>query len=90
MNTATPVIEDPVWDAVRREAAASAADEPLLASFLHMTVLRHRTLEAVLSFHLSTKLATSVMDSRALMENAAAIAHSSITGARVHMRRIIW
>ena len=59
---------DPVWDAVRREAAASAADEPLLASFLHMTVLRHRTLEAVLSFHLSTKLATSVMDSRALME----------------------
>ena len=39
MNTATPVIEDPVWDAVRREAAASAADEPLLASFLHMTVL---------------------------------------------------
>ena len=50
MDTATPVIEDPVWDAVRREAAASAADEPLLASFLHMTVLRHRTLEAVLSF----------------------------------------
>ena len=68
MNTATPVIEDPVWDAVRREAAASAADEPLLASFLHMTVLRHRTLEAVLSFHLSTKLAATVMDSRALME----------------------
>lgn len=68
MNTATPVIEDSVWDAVRREAAASAADEPLLASFLHMTVLRHRTLEAVLSFHLSTKLAATVMDSRALME----------------------
>ena len=33
-----------------------------------MTVLRHRTLEAVLSFHLSTKLAATVMDSRALME----------------------
>ena len=31
-----------------------------------------------------------IRDSRALMENAAAIAHSSITGARVHMRRIIW
>ena len=34
--------------------------------------------------------ATKIRDSRALMENAAAIAHSSITGARVHMRMIIW
>ncbi|MDA9003921.1 serine O-acetyltransferase [bacterium] len=30
--------------------------EPILASFLHATVLKHRTLEAALSFHLANKL----------------------------------
>ena len=33
-----------------------------------MTVLRHRSIEDVLSFHLSSKLGAAVMDSRAVME----------------------
>lgn len=60
--------EDPLWSAILLEAQAAAEAEPLLASFLHMTVLRHRSLEDVLAFHLSSKLASPVMDARALME----------------------
>jgi serine O-acetyltransferase len=59
---------DPLWSNILQEAQSSAEAEPLLASFLHMTVLRHRSLEDVLAFHLSSKLASPVMDSRALME----------------------
>ncbi|KMN82479.1 serine O-acetyltransferase [Chromobacterium alkanivorans] len=59
---------DPLWFAIRQEAEHAAQDEPMLASFLHMTVLRHNTLEDVLAFHLSSKLASPVMDARALME----------------------
>jgi serine O-acetyltransferase len=60
--------EDSLWDTIRSEATDAAQTEPLLASFLHMTVLRHTSLEDVLAFHLSSKLASPVMDARALME----------------------
>lgn len=59
---------DPLWSAILLEAQSAAEAEPLLASFLHMTVLRHRSLEDVLAFHLSSKLSSPVMDARALME----------------------
>ncbi|RBB93168.1 serine O-acetyltransferase, partial [Pseudomonas sp. MWU12-2115] len=59
---------DALWLAILQEAEQAARDEPMLASFLHMTVLRHGTLEDVLAFHLSSKLASPVMDARALME----------------------
>ncbi|KJV25192.1 serine acetyltransferase [Aquitalea magnusonii] len=64
----TEVNSDPLWSSIRQEAELAVFDEPLLASFLHMTVLRHCTLEGVLSFHLSSKLASPVMDARALLE----------------------
>lgn len=64
--TASPA--DPLWDAIRAEAAEAVTTEPLLASFLHMTVLRHNSLEDVLAFHLSSKLASPIMDARALMD----------------------
>ncbi len=48
--------EDPVWDAIREETAIEAANEPILASFLHATILNHDTMEAALSFHLANKL----------------------------------
>ncbi len=59
---------DPLWSAIRDETLTAVDSEPLLASFLHMTVLRHATLEDVLAFHLSSKLASPVMDPRALLE----------------------
>ncbi|MFC3626542.1 serine O-acetyltransferase [Vogesella amnigena] len=64
----TEVNSDPLWSSILQEAEQAARDEPLLASFLHMTVLRHGTLEDVLAFHLSSKLASPVMDARALLE----------------------
>ena len=67
MNAPT-VPTDTLWETIRAEVAEAASAEPMLASFLHMTVLRHRSLEDVLAFHLSTKLAGGAMDARALME----------------------
>lgn len=57
-----------LWQTIRAEAAAAAEEEPMLASFLHLTVLRHASLYRVLAFHLSSKLSSSTMDARALYE----------------------
>lgn len=59
---------DTLWEDIRREVAAAAASEPMLASYLHMTVLRHKSFADVLAFHLSSKLASESMDARVLME----------------------
>jgi serine O-acetyltransferase len=47
---------DPLWQSIREETACEASREPILASFLHATILNHDTLEAALSFHLANKL----------------------------------
>ena len=57
-----------IWQTIRTETAAAAEEEPMLASFLHLTVLRHNSLDRVLAFHLSSKLSSSIMDARALYE----------------------
>lgn len=57
-----------IWQTIRQEVADAASEEPLLASFLHLTVLRHDSLARVLAFHLSSKLSGSTMDARALYE----------------------
>ena len=57
-----------LWQTIREETEAAAAAEPMLASFLHQTVLRHESLDSVLSYHLSSKLGSPIMDVRALFE----------------------
>ena len=47
---------DPIWDRIRRETREAAAAEPILASFLHATILNHEELECSLSFHLANLL----------------------------------
>lgn len=47
---------DPVWERIRKEAAKHASEEPILASFLHSTILNHTQLELALSFHLASQL----------------------------------
>ena len=54
-NDGEPSI-DPVWESIRAEVAREVEREPILASFLHATILRHRRLEEALSFHLAEKL----------------------------------
>lgn len=59
---------DELWQSIRQEVSHAAASEPMLASFLHSTVLRHNSLASVLAFHLSSKLSDNVMDARSLYE----------------------
>lgn len=47
---------DPIWQGIREETTAAIRNEPVLASFLHSTILNHQTLESALSFHLAYKL----------------------------------
>ncbi len=63
---------DPIWDAIREETRTIAANEPILASFLHATILHHEELECALSFHLANQLdsptATSMMLREIILE----------------------
>ena len=52
----TPHAPDEIWLSIRASAERAAREEPMLASFLHATILNHDTLEAALSFHLAQKL----------------------------------
>lgn len=55
-SDATPLHTDPVWQEIRARTRCQAEAEPILASYLHATILNHDTLEAALSFHLANKL----------------------------------
>jgi serine O-acetyltransferase len=59
---------DPVWERIREETAKHASDEPILASFLHATILNHTCLEAALSFHLAYQLDSPTASSLLLRE----------------------
>jgi hypothetical protein len=52
---------DLVWDLLRWEAYQQAQQEPLLVSFLHSTILNHRTLESSLAFLLANRLQSPAM-----------------------------
>lgn len=54
--------KDQTWSRMRVEAAAAAASEPVLASFLHATILNHASLEAALSYRLAQKLSDAEMN----------------------------
>jgi len=45
-----------VWSQLRVEAAQASAEEPLLASYLHASILHHDKIEDALSYHLAQKL----------------------------------
>jgi len=59
---------DSVWETIREEIERAASQEPILASFLHATVLKHNTLEDALSFHLAGKLADESLSSMLIRE----------------------
>lgn len=45
-----------VWSQLRVEAVQASAEEPLLASYLHATILHHDHIEDALAYHLAQKL----------------------------------
>lgn len=51
-----------VWTHIRQEAAMAAAQEPMLASFLHTTILHHNSFAEALSFRLAQKLGDAEMN----------------------------
>jgi serine O-acetyltransferase len=57
-----------MWERLRREAAVAAQAEPMLAGYLHDTILRHRSLESAISLFLAGKLASSYLPAVALRD----------------------
>lgn len=53
---------DQTWSRMRVEAATAAAQEPVLASFLHATILNHESYEVALSYRLAQKLSDAEMN----------------------------
>lgn len=47
---------DPIWSALRAQAAELSSTEPSLASLVHATILKHEHFEDALSYHLAKKI----------------------------------
>ncbi len=61
-------VTEKVWYHLQEEAQILSAKEPLLASFVHSCILKHKKMEAALAFILSNKLADGVMPAMTLFE----------------------
>jgi serine O-acetyltransferase len=57
-----------LWLAIRERASQSALTEPMLASFLHATILNHDCLEDSISYHLAGKLSASTLSAMQMRE----------------------
>jgi serine O-acetyltransferase len=57
-----------IWEKLREESREKAEREPILASYLHLTVLTHRRLEDALAFHLASKLETPNLPAMSIRE----------------------
>ncbi len=64
----TLAVVDPTWERMCREAADMAGHSPLLASFLHATVLNHDSFEMALSYQLAQKLGSQAVSALIIRE----------------------
>lgn len=64
----SPKKSDIVWDRIRTETEQKVTEEPILASFLHATILNHSKLERALSFHLASQLDSATVSALLLRE----------------------
>ncbi len=83
--------DDSVWQTIISETRKQAEEEPILASFLHATILNHETLEAALSFHLANKLdspTASALLVREVIQEALASDASIGASVRADLRAI--
>ncbi|MGF1464323.1 MAG: serine O-acetyltransferase [Maricaulaceae bacterium] len=58
----------PVWTRLRVEAAAAAAQEPILASYLHASLLNHDNFARALAYHLANRLGGEDMNAMQVRE----------------------
>jgi len=54
-NNETPKI-DPVWAAIRKEAEAVVAKEPMMSSFIYNTILNQHSLEDAVTYRIGERL----------------------------------
>lgn len=59
---------DPVWTRLRQDVFVTAKMEPMLAGYLHDTVLKHGSLEASISYFLAGKLASAYLTTTSLRD----------------------
>lgn len=59
---------DEIWQALHSEAKSEVANEPLLSSFYHATIISHKTMRGALSYLLAEKLADDVVPAVAMRE----------------------
>lgn len=52
---------DKIWEKMRKDAELEAQREPLLASFMHATILSHTSLESSVAFHMANQLSSPAM-----------------------------
>ncbi len=84
--------KDNVWEALRKEVAGMAESEPMMASYLHATVLNHHTLEDALSFVLAGKLDSpnlAAMSFREVIDAAFASSAEIRAGIRRDLRAVV-
>jgi len=75
-----------LWERMREEAAAKAAEEPILGSYFHATVLNHASFQAALSFRLASKLDTPMLPTmmiRDVIEEAMAESKTILGAAEI-------
>jgi serine O-acetyltransferase len=83
--------QDPLWLQIRKEVEEEASREPMLASFFHATILKHRRLEDALSFLLASKLgghALSAMSLREVFDESFAKAPEIAVAVRVDLQGV--
>lgn len=76
---------DAIWQNIVEETTIEAQREPILASFLHATILNHSSLASSLSFHLASKLGSPAAPAillREVIEQAIADDDSIMSAAR--------
>lgn len=68
MDTPAQPCNETLWQQVVTEITQAVTEEPLLAGFLHATILNHGNLATALSFHLANKLHSDVTPALFLRE----------------------
>lgn len=53
--------KDVLWKTIQEQATAQSKEEPVLASYLHMTVIMHRSMEKSMAFLLANKLQSTTL-----------------------------
>lgn len=62
------VDRDILWEQIRAEAAEGTWREPMLSSFLHATILNHKTFESALCFQIASKLESVTLPALSLSD----------------------